>query len=95
MDNQRLNLVITGHVDHGKSTLIGRLLYETGTLQDGLIKEIKANLKGTGIKMEFAHIMDYFEEERKQARTIDTTQIFFNIRKKSFVIIDTPGHKEL
>ncbi|MBL7196594.1 MAG: GTP-binding protein [Candidatus Omnitrophica bacterium] len=94
MKDSRLNLVITGHVDHGKSTLIGRLLYETGSLQDGLIKEIKSNLKGTGIKMKFAHIMDYFEEERAQERTIDTTQFFFNTKKKRFAIIDTPGHKE-
>lgn len=94
MDKQRLNLVITGHVDHGKSTLIGRLLFETGSLQDGLINEIKANLKGTGIKMEFAHIMDYFEEERRQERTIDTTQFFFKTKKRRFAIIDTPGHKE-
>lgn len=94
MNDQRLNLVITGHVDHGKSTLIGRLLFETGSLQEGLINEIKANLKGTGIKMEFAHIMDYFEEERKQERTIDTTQFFFKTKKRRFAIIDTPGHKE-
>jgi len=94
MVSQRLNLVITGHVDHGKSTLIGRLLFETGSLQEGLINEIKANLKGTGIKMEFAHIMDYFEEERKEERTIDTTQFFFKTKKRSFAIIDTPGHKE-
>ena len=94
MDKQRINIVITGHVDHGKSTLIGRLLFETGSLQDGLIKEIKANLKGTGIKMEFAHIMDYFEEERRQERTIDTTQFFFKTKKRRYVIIDTPGHKE-
>ena len=94
MEEQRLALVITGHVDHGKSTLIGRLLYETGALQEGLIKEIQDNLKGTGIKMEFAHIMDYFEEERKQQRTIDTTQFFFKTKKRPYVIIDTPGHKE-
>ena len=94
MQEQRLALVITGHVDHGKSTLIGRLLYETGALQEGLIKEIQENLKGTGIKMEFAHIMDYFEEERKQQRTIDTTQFFFKTKKRPYVIIDTPGHKE-
>jgi sulfate adenylyltransferase large subunit len=92
--DSRLNLVITGHVDHGKSTLIGRLLYETGALQEGLIREIQENLKGTGIKMEFAHIMDYFEEERKEERTIDTTQFFFNTKKRRFAIIDTPGHKE-
>ncbi|MFC1709264.1 GTP-binding protein [Candidatus Omnitrophota bacterium] len=94
MEEQRLNLVITGHVDHGKSTLIGRLLFETGSLQEGLIKEIRANLKGTGIKMEFAHIMDYFEEERKEERTIDTTQFFFKTKKRHYAIIDTPGHKE-
>ena len=94
MVNSNLKFVIVGHVDHGKSTLIGRLLYETKSLQEGLIKEIKSNLKGTGIKMEFAHIMDYYEEERRQERTIDTTQFFFKIKNKSFTIIDTPGHKE-
>jgi len=94
MHKGSINLVITGHVDHGKSTLIGRLLFETKSLQEGLIREIKSNLKGTGIKMEFAHIMDYFEEERVQERTIDTTQFHFNIKKRRYVIIDTPGHKE-
>ena len=94
MHKGRLNLVITGHVDHGKSTLIGRLLFETKSLQEGLIREIKSNLKGTGIKMEFAHIMDYYEEERIQERTIDTTQFHFNIKDRRYVIIDTPGHKE-
>ena len=89
-----LNFVIVGHVDHGKSTLIGRLLYDTGALPPDKIAEIKKISEGQGRRTEFAYLLDHLEEERKQGITIDTTQVFFTTDKRRYVIIDAPGHVE-
>ena len=89
-----LSFVIVGHVDHGKSTLIGRLLYDTESLPPDKIEEIKKASAGSGKRTEFAYLLDHLEEERKQGVTIDTTQVFFKTAKRSYVIIDAPGHVE-
>jgi small GTP-binding protein len=89
-----VKIVIVGHVDHGKSTLIGRLLYDTDSLPIQKIEELKSESKRTGKKMEFAFIADALEEERRNEMTIDTTQTFFKTPKKIYTIIDAPGHKE-
>lgn len=89
-----MNLVIVGHIDHGKSTLIGRLLFDTKSLPTERLKEIEASCKALGKEMEFAYVVDALEEERKKEMTIDTTQTFFRTKKREYVIIDTPGHKE-
>ena len=93
-DKPHLNLVIIGHVDHGKSTLIGRLLYDTGSLTLDKIKEIQRASAEQGKETEFAYLLDHFEEERKQGITIDTTQVFFKTPKRHYTIIDAPGHVE-
>ena len=90
-----VKIVIIGHVDHGKSTLIGKLLLETDSLPKGKIKEIREISGKLGKDMELAYLADQLREERERSATIDTTQIFFKTRKKKFVIIDTPGHVEL
>jgi sulfate adenylyltransferase large subunit len=90
---QRLKLVIVGHLDHGKSTLIGRLLFDSGSLPEGLIEEIRDLARSDNLP-EFAHVMDHLQEEREQEMTIDTSQIFFRTQCKSYAIIDTPGHRE-
>ena len=89
-----LSFVIVGHVDHGKSTLIGRLLYDTGSLTSDKIKEIQQASARQGKQTEFAYLLDHFEEERKQGITIDTTQVFFKTPKRCYTIIDAPGHVE-
>jgi len=89
-----LNFVIVGHVDHGKSTLIGRLLYDTESLPPDKIEEITRASDGLGRETEFAYLLDHLEEERKQGITIDTTQVFFKTDKRRYVIIDAPGHVE-
>ena len=89
-----LSFVIVGHVDHGKSTLIGRLLYDTDSLPPDKIEEIKKASAGQGKRTEFAYLLDHLEEERKQGITIDTTQVFFKTGKRHYVIIDAPGHVE-
>jgi sulfate adenylyltransferase large subunit len=89
-----LSFVIVGHVDHGKSTLIGRLLYDTDSLPPDKIEEVKKASAIQGKQTEFAYLLDHLEEERKQGITIDTTQVFFKTSKRRYVIIDAPGHVE-
>lgn len=91
---EKFNIVITGHIDHGKSTFIGRLLYDTKSLSKERIDEIISTCKGLGREFEFAYILDALSEEREGALTIDTTQVSFRANKREYVIIDTPGHKE-
>jgi len=91
---QKLNVVIVGHVDHGKSTLIGRLLSDTNSLEDGKLDEIKAVCERRGVPFEYSFVLDAFQAERDQAVTIDTTQIFFSSSARDYVIIDAPGHRE-
>ncbi len=92
-EKKHLKFVITGHVDHGKSTLIGRLFYDTGCLPEDKVKEIKQVCDELGREMEFGFVMDHFQEEREQGITIDTTQTFFKTDKRDYQIIDAPGHK--
>jgi sulfate adenylyltransferase large subunit len=91
---ESLKFVIVGHVDHGKSTLIGRLLFDTDSLPPDKIDQIRKASKDTGRETEFAFILDHFEEERRQGITIDTTQVFFKTPEREYVIIDAPGHIE-
>ncbi len=94
MGKDTLKIVFTGHVDHGKSTLIGRLLIETKSLPEEKISEIRKISNQLGKDAELAFVTDYLKEEREQNITIDTTQIFFKTRRRDYVIIDAPGHVE-
>jgi bifunctional enzyme CysN/CysC/sulfate adenylyltransferase subunit 1 len=89
-----LKIVVVGHVDHGKSTLIGRLLYDTQSLPEGVIERVKRISKEKGKPFEYAYLLDAFEEEQRQGITIDTTQLQFHTEKRDYIIIDAPGHKE-
>ncbi len=89
-----LRIVIVGHVDHGKSTLVGRLLHDTGSLPDGKFEQIQAVCRRRGMPFEWAFLMDALQAERDQNITIDVSQIWFRSETRSYVIIDAPGHKE-
>src|SRR5438034_6915856 len=89
-----LKVVFVGHVDHGKSTLIGRILHDTGSLPEGKIEDIKKACAAEGMEFEFAFLLDALIEEQKQNVTIDTTQIPFRTARARYAIIDAPGHKE-
>ena len=90
-----LRVVIVGHVDHGKSTLIGRLLYDTDSLPAGKYEELQDICKSRGTDaLEWSFVLDAFQAERDQAVTIDSTQIWFSTDERDYVIIDAPGHRE-
>src|ERR1043165_5959108 len=89
-----LRVVFVGHVDHGKSTLIGRILHDTDSLPEGKIDEIKKVCTAEGMEFEFAFLLDALLEEQKQNVTIDTTEIPFRTPRRRYAIIDAPGHKE-
>ena len=89
-----MRIVIVGHVDHGKSTLVGRLFHDTGSLPDGKLEQIKAMCERRGMPFEWAFLMDAFQSERDQGITIDTSQIWFKTPKRDYTIIDAPGHRE-
>ena len=90
----RMNIVIVGHVDHGKSTLLGRLYADTGTLAEGKVEKIQAICKQQGKEFEYAFLFDAFIEEQQQGITIDTARTFFQWAGRQYIIIDAPGHKE-
>ncbi len=90
----KLRIVIVGHVDHGKSTLIGRLFHDTNSLPDGKVEQIRKASEAEGMEFEFAFLLDALLEEQAQNITIDTTQLPFRTDKREYVIIDAPGHKE-
>jgi bifunctional enzyme CysN/CysC len=89
-----LQLVVVGHVDHGKSTLIGRLLFDTHSVPDGKAERIEAACKAEGMEFEYAFLLDALLEEQAQNITMDTTRVPFKTAKRAFTIIDAPGHKE-
>src|ERR1700722_5584622 len=91
---EQLKIVIVGHVDHGKSTFVGRLFHDTGSLPEGKLEQLKAIAERRGVPFEWANLMDALQSERDQNITIDTAQIWFRSPKRQYVIIDAPGHKE-
>jgi bifunctional enzyme CysN/CysC len=89
-----VHIVIVGHVDHGKSTLVGRLLHETGSLPEGKLEMLRAVSARRGMPFEWSFLLDALQTERDQGITIDTTQISFRTGSRDIVLIDAPGHAE-
>src|SRR6266567_3865273 len=91
---EQLKIVIVGHVDHGKSTFVGRLFHDTGSLPEGKLEQLQQVAQRRGVPFEWANLKDPLQSERDQNITIDTAQIWFQTSKRQYVIIDAPGHKE-
>ncbi|TRZ68823.1 MAG: translation elongation factor EF-1 subunit alpha [Methanothrix sp.] len=94
-EKPHMNLAFIGHVDHGKSTVVGRLMLDTGTISPHVIEKFKkeAEAKGKG-SFEFAWVMDSLKEERERGVTIDIAHQRFDTDKYYFTIVDCPGHRD-
>ena len=90
----QMNIVIVGHVDHGKSTVIGRLLADTGTLPMGKLESVKENCRRNSKPFEYAFLLDALKDEQSQGITIDMARCFFKTAERDYIIIDAPGHIE-
>lgn len=91
---ERMHIVIGGHVDHGKSTVVGRLLADTGSLPEGKLEQVKALCQRTAKPFEYAFLLDALKDEQAQGITIDAARVFFKTQKRHYIIIDAPGHIE-
>lgn len=91
---EALSVVMVGHVDHGKSTLIGRLIGDMGALPEGKAEAIRAMCDRRGVPFEWGFLLDALQSERDQGVTIDTTQIWLRGAARDYVLIDAPGHRE-
>src|SRR5947208_3061127 len=92
--SEQLKIVIVCHVDHEKSTFVGRLFHDTGSLPEGKLEQLQQIAERRGVPFEWANLMDALQSERDQNITIDAAQIWFQTKKRQYVIIDAPGHKE-
>jgi bifunctional enzyme CysN/CysC len=92
--SEQMNIVIVGHVDHGKSTVVGRLLADTGSLPQGKLDSVRAECARTGKVFEYAFLLDALSDEQDQGITIDTARCFFKTARRDYIIIDAPGHIE-
>ena len=93
-DRECMNIVIGGHVDHGKSTIVGRLLADTGSLPHGKLDQVRALCARTAKPFEYAFLLDALKDEQAQGITIDAARIFFKTAARDYIIIDAPGHIE-
>ena len=89
-----MNLVVTGHVDHGKSTVVGRLLADSGSLPDGKLEAIRVYCARHAKPFEYAFLLDSLRDERAQGITIDAARVFFKSARRDYILIDAPGHSE-
>ncbi|MDO4733065.1 MAG: adenylyl-sulfate kinase [Bacillota bacterium] len=91
---EMMNVVMVGHVDHGKSTVIGRLLADTDSLPEGKLDLVRENCKRNSKPFEYAFLLDALKNEQAQGITIDTARCFFKTKKRRYILIDAPGHIE-
>ena len=91
---QRMNIVIVGHVDHGKSTVIGRLLADTHSLPEGKLDQVRRQCELNSRPFEYAFLLDALKDEQAQGITIDAARVFFKSNLRHYLILDAPGHIE-
>ena len=91
---ERMSIMIVGHVDHGKSTIIGRLLADSHSLPDGKLEQVKELCARTAKPFEYAFLLDALRDERAQGITIDSARVFFRTLRREYIVIDAPGHIE-
>ena len=92
--SDRLNIVLAGHVDHGKSTIVGRLLADSNALPDGKLAQVRAYCERNSKPFEYAFLVDALKNEQAQGVTIDAARVFFRLGEREYILIDAPGHVE-
>ncbi len=92
---ETLRLVVAGHVDHGKSTVVGRLLADTGALPKGRLERVEAYCRLNSKPFEFAFLLDALKDEQRQGITIEAARGFFKTARRDYAVVDAPGHSEL
>jgi bifunctional enzyme CysN/CysC len=92
--NEQISIVMAGHVDHGKSTVIGRLLADIGALPKGKLEQVQAMCRRNARPFEYAFLLDALKDEQAQGITIDAARCFFRTEKRHYTLIDAPGHIE-
>jgi bifunctional enzyme CysN/CysC len=91
---ERVHIVLAGHVDHGKSTIVGRLLADAGALPDGKLEQVTAYCRRNAKPFEYAFLIDALKNEQAQGVTIDSARVFFRNANRDYILIDAPGHME-
>jgi bifunctional enzyme CysN/CysC len=91
---EQMSIVIAGHVDHGKSTVMGRLLADTGSLPVGKLDQVRALCERNSKPFEYAFLLDALKDEMSQGITIDAARVFFKTAQRDYLILDAPGHIE-
>ena len=92
--NSKMSIVIVGHVDHGKSTVLGRLLADTKSLPKGKLEQVRLYCQKNAKPFEHAFLLDALKDEQEQGITIDSARCFCKSKKRGYIIIDAPGHIE-
>lgn len=91
---EEMSIVVVGHVDHGKSTVIGRLMADTHSLPEGKLEQVQRMCRDNARPFEYAFLLDALKDEQAQGITIDTARCFFKTARRDYIIIDAPGHVE-
>ncbi|MFA6424758.1 MAG: GTP-binding protein [Phycisphaerae bacterium] len=94
LSQEQMTIVVIGHVDHGKSTVIGRLMADTNSLPEGKLEDVKNRCARNAKPFEYAFLLDALKDEQTQGITIDSARCFFKSAKRKYIIIDAPGHIE-
>ena len=94
IEARRLQVVVAGHVDHGKSTVVGRLLADTNSLPKGKLEQIRLMCERTSKPFEYAFLLDALKDEQAQGITIDAARVFFRTARRPYLLLDAPGHIE-
>jgi bifunctional enzyme CysN/CysC len=94
VNDEKMDVVFVGHVDHGKSTVVGRLLADTGSLPQGKLEQVRLNCERNSRPFEYAFLIDALKDEASQNITIDAARVFFKSTQRRYMILDAPGHIE-
>ena len=92
--SSKISFVVSGHVDHGKSSMCGHILFKCGYVSEHEMKQLELKSEQNGMKnWKYAYVLDLYDEERENGKTVDYVSVDFKYKDLNFSLIDTPGHK--